>query len=202
MQIITIIVGYLETNCYLLVSPNKDTLIIDPGAEASKILSVIDQNQLKPVMMVLTHLHPDHVEASLTIKEKWPIPLCYSRDEEQLIKMAPRFWQSISAPMADRFIKENDVLSFGEEAIKVIATPGHSAGGLSFYDGNGHLFSGDTLFNSGIGRWDLPTGSKEALGDSINKKLFALPDAVIVYPGHGPTTTIAAEKKRRGKLFE
>jgi glyoxylase-like metal-dependent hydrolase (beta-lactamase superfamily II) len=201
MQLIVVPVGYLDTNCYLVFDQNKQTLIIDPGAESEKIIDAIEKNSLQPKQIVVTHAHPDHLSAVNAIKEKYKIPFLLSAVDSQMMEAFAKKWLSMQLPHPDKTLIDGEKFGIGEMQFDVIGTPGHSKGGICLYDGV-NLFSGDTLFNNGVGRWDLPSGSRTELEDSIFNKLFNLPEETKVYPGHGESTTIGAELKRRGSIFE
>ncbi|MDO8733959.1 MAG: MBL fold metallo-hydrolase [Elusimicrobiota bacterium] len=171
MEIIKIPVGYLEANCYVIFDQkSKDAVIIDPGDEAGKILSEIVKEKLKPLVLLNTHNHFDHTGANNEIKQKFNIKIY--RPE-----------------------KDEETKNFGSlPDIKFLLTPGHTRDGLCILVKN-HLFSGDTLFASSVGRTDLAEGDSNKLTNSIKTKILTLPDDTIVHPGHGPDTTIDAEKK-------
>ncbi|MBI5573856.1 MAG: MBL fold metallo-hydrolase [Elusimicrobia bacterium] len=171
MEIIKIPVGYLEANCYIVFDQNsKDAVIIDPGDESEKILSVIGKEKLKPIAIINTHNHFDHTGANNEIKQKFNIKTY-------------------------RPAKDDETKKFGSlPELKFLFTPGHSRDGLCIL-AEGHLFSGDTLFASSVGRTDLAGGDFNQLTNSIKTKILTLPDETIVHPGHGPDTTIEAEKK-------
>lgn len=185
MIIKTIKVGNLQTNCYIVIDEkSKEAVVIDPGDEASKILSEI--KGLKIRYIILTHGHPDHFGAIDDIKKATRAPLLMSPDDSWFVK-------------PDQTLQEGDEIKFGNQILNIMQTPGHSKGGICLYT-NGHLFSGDTLFSEGCGRTDLPGGSMEEMRKSL-KRLAALPDETLVYPGHDESTTIRTEKER-GTLGE
>jgi len=171
LKLIKLVVGYLEANCYVIFDQNsKDAVIIDPGDEAEKIILEIVKNKLKPYAILNTHNHFDHTGANNEIKQKLNI--------------------KIYRPEKDEEIKKFGSLS----ELKFLLTPGHTRDGLCILV-EGHLFSGDTLFASSVGRTDLAGGDFNQLTNSIKTKILALPEDTIVHPGHGPDTTIEAEKK-------
>lgn len=173
-----IVVGQLQTNCYLLVDNNSNTCaIIDPGADYKKIKDYIDRKKLKPLFIINTHGHTDHIMAN----EQFNLPVYMHKDDAGFL-FSPA-----------RILNDADKIKLGDLVIEVIHTPGHTPGGISLLCSE-ILFSGDTLFASGVGRTDLPYSSETKLIDSINK-LFKLPDNIKVYPGHGPETTIGKEKR-------
>ena len=163
-------VGYLEANCYIVFDRNsKDAIIIDPGNEPGKILSEVEQRQLKPLTLINTHDHFDHTGANEVLKRKFNLDIYHP-------------------------VTNGEIKSFGTLKLKFFLTPGHSADGISILIEN-HLFSGDTLFAGTVGRTDFLGGNKEQLLDSIKNKLLKLPKEIIVHPGHGPDTTIEDEIK-------
>lgn len=200
MKIEKLVVGQLQSNCYLVWDEKtKETIIIDPADDADYIIRRIQDLKLKPKLILATHGHFDHVLAIPELKLAFGIPFWLHQADLFLLKRSretARFFtqQEADPPlMPNKFIKENDKIKFGKEKLEVIETPGHSPGGVSFL-GRGVVFGGDTLFNQGIGRYDFSYASRKDLFNSI-KKLFKLPDETIVYPGHGPETTIKDEKK-------
>ena len=194
-----IIVGALETNCYLVYSPESHgCIIIDPGAEPEKIFPVIAELELKPVLIVNTHGHVDHIGANRDMKDHYSIPLCLHAADQPLLEQAQQSELSIflgakESPPADRFLKDGEEIAVGRSRLRVIHTPGHSPGSISLY-GSGYLFSGDTLFCEGVGRTDLPGGSWKDLEQSIRTRILVLAEDTVVLPGHGPLTTIGREK--------
>ena len=189
MKIHTIPVGPLETNCYLVEDErSKETLIIDPGDDAEKILKEIKVHALKPVFVVTTHGHYDHIGAVREIKDRYNIPfLMHEKDLWGL--------PLVGAPQPDRFLKDQDKLDIGHWTLVIIHTPGHTPGGICLYNEKEKvLFSGDTLFAGTYGRTDLPYSSQADMEKSL-KKLLKLPPDTKVYPGHGETTNIGREQE-------
>ena len=190
MEVQRIIVGQLQTNCYLVFNPKtKDTLIIDPGDDGDYIIRKIEDLELKPKMILITHGHFDHVLAVTELKLAFGIPFLMHKADLFILRRVQettRYFtgsQTDTPLMPDKFIKKNEMIIFGNEKLKVIGTPGHTPGGVSFY-GKKILFSGDTLFADGVGRTDFSYGSAKDLKESL-KKLFQLPRQTKVYPGHG-----------------
>ena len=195
-----IIVGSLETNCYLVYCEETlECAVIDPGADAERIFPAISRKRLKPVVILNTHGHVDHIGANRDIKEKYEIPLCiHSLDSPMLGKAQQSelsfFLGAKESPPADSFLQNGETVKIGKTGLQVIHTPGHSPGSVSFL-GDGFLLSGDTLFWGGVGRTDLPGGSWRDLENSIKTKILTLPEETIVLPGHGPTTSVGEEKE-------
>jgi len=180
MEIKTIKVGSLQTNCYIVSDgQTKEAIVIDPGDEAAKILPEL--KGLKVRSIVITHGHPDHFGALDEVKDATRAQLLMHPADEWFIE-------------PDRELKDGDKLEVGCLKFTVLHTPGHSKGGICLYT-KGHLISGDTLFSAAHGRVDLPGGSMHEMALSL-KRLGRLPDETIVYPGHDETTTIGLEKKR------
>ncbi len=201
MEITTLTVGPLQTNCYLLSHPQTDqTIIIDPGEEADFITQEILQKKLKPILIFLTHGHFDHVLGSLELKLNFNIPLTLHPQDLTLYQKAPQnalFWtkqQSAPVPPPDTFLSPQEVLPSPFSDFTIIHTPGHTPGGVSLYSSKHHLlFSGDTLFNQGVGRTDFSYSDSSDLKKSL-KTLLKLPPQTQVYPGHGQPTTIKQAK--------
>jgi hydroxyacylglutathione hydrolase len=199
MKCENLIVGPLETNCcFVYCERTQECVIFDPGAEPGKIIQAIAAKSLKPVAVVNTHGHIDHIGANREIKERFDIPLSIHQADAPMLRGSHQLELALllgasESPEPDAFLKEGDNVNFGEDRLKVIHTPGHSPGSLSFL-GDGFLLSGDTLFWGGVGRTDLPGGSWEELEASIRIKIFTLPDETIIFPGHGPLTTVKQEK--------
>ncbi len=209
MKIAPLVVSMFESNCFLVYAETGEGVIIDPGDEADRIIAEIDRLGFMPQMILLTHGHGDHIGAVGELKDKYGIEVLVGKGDEELIEMSNKnfgamYGVEISCPPPDRFLADGDTVTFGDEQLKVIATPGHSPGGVCFYSGE-VLICGDTLFSNSIGRTDLPGGNHAQLIDSIKQKLLILPDETICYPGHGPETTIAHERQYNpfltGKMF-
>lgn len=200
MNIKLIVVGPLGVNCALIYDDKKEATIIDPGWEAEKISAVIDREGLTPTQILCTHGHFDHVSAVTDIKEKYSIPMYIHKiDEEWLPKAAASAayfgFDNIRIASADGYLDDGQIIDANGAEIKVIHTPGHSFGSLSFYlEKYSLLFSGDTLFRNSIGRTDFEGSDYATIEKSILEKLYTLPDETYVIPGHGAATTIGYEK--------
>ncbi len=195
--------GPFASNCYIVgAESNPEAIIIDPGAEANEILKKVEDLGLEIKFIMLTHGHVDHVGALKEVKEATDAEVAIHADDAESLQKKPfstMFGLSYpSPPPPDRLLKGGDSIDVGDLHFLVLHTPGHTSGGICLM-GEGVLFSGDTLFNFGIGRFDLPGGSGRQLMNSIHTKLMILPDNTVVYPGHGPETTIGTE--RQGNPF-
>lgn len=198
MEILVLPVGPIETNCYIVFDESKEALIIDPGAEAGRIFREIEKYGLKVKYIVNTHGHGDHIGANQKLKELTGASiLIHELDGPMLTDGAKNLsiymGKNISLPAADRLLKDGDFFEVGKMHFSVLHTPGHTRGGICLLAGD-VCFSGDTLFDGSIGRTDLPGGSYSELINSVKTKLFTLDDKIVVYPGHGPDTTIGREK--------
>lgn len=190
MEIQSVVVGQLQTNCYLVWdSKSLEAIIIDPGDDGDYIIRRIGDFNLLPKYIIATHGHFDHVLAVTELKLAFNIPFLIHQKDLFLYQRAGRtakFFQKVAADVIlppDKFIKEGDWLKFGREKLKVLETPGHTPGSISLYV-PGFLFSGDVIFAQGRGRTDFSYSSEKDLEKSI-KKIFSLPKDTIVYPGHG-----------------
>ena len=195
-----LVVGPLETNCYVVYCQDSlECAVVDPGAEADRIFQLIARKSLKPALILNTHGHIDHIGANKDIKEKFNIPLyIHSADSPMLENVQQSemaiFLGAMDSPSPDHLLNDGDKIKIGESFLRVIHTPGHSPGSVSFL-GDGFLLSGDTLFLGGVGRTDLPGGSWKDIESSIKNKILTMPDEMIVLPGHGPFTTVGQEKR-------
>ncbi|PIU42165.1 MAG: MBL fold metallo-hydrolase [Candidatus Omnitrophica bacterium CG07_land_8_20_14_0_80_42_15] len=190
------IVGELEVNCYVLADDDtKEAIIIDPGAEPEAIKRCLAKNGLKPLFIVNTHGHADHIGAN----RFFDLPILIHELEKDFLtdsrkNLSAAFGFEVISPKASRLLNDGDRIKVGSLSLAVLHTPGHSPGGISLKVDD-VLFTGDALFHEGIGRTDLPNSSGPQLLESIRNKILVLPDKTIVYPGHGPSSTIGHEKK-------
>ncbi|MEM3696466.1 MAG: MBL fold metallo-hydrolase [Candidatus Bathyarchaeia archaeon] len=195
-------VGQLMTNCYVVnCEQTREAVIIDPGFddshEAEKIFSYINDKSLILKFILNTHGHPDHTCGNGIVKEKFNVPILIHEFDSTMLgkkgKTIANFFVFRSfSPEPDIMLHDEDLVKFGKITLKVMHMPGHSRGGVAFI-GDKEVFTGDTLFWGSIGRTDFPESSEQDMMKSL-KKLAALPDHYIVYPGHGPITTIGEEK--------
>ena len=198
MIVKTIMTGEIQENCYIVIDEStKKAFIVDPGDEGSKIADVIDSLGIKLEYILLTHGHFDHVGAVEYIADKYNVPFYISEVDEMWSEKVPSLFGKLRK--ADGYLKDGDSIAFGDNNIKVIETPGHTEGGICFLIDD-ILLTGDTLFRTSIGRTDFPGGNFKDIIASIKNKLLGLGDDITVYPGHGPSSTIAFEKERNPYL--
>lgn len=177
----------------------RQAYAIDPDVTGGLLEATLERQKLALCGILLTHGHFDHIASVRALKRKYPQAwlAIHRLDAEKLTDSQANLsaWQGqvITAPAADRLLEEGEELHLGGASLRVIHTPGHTPGSVCFY-APGYLFSGDTLFCMGVGRWDFPGGDGQALISGIQKKLMVLPDGTQVFPGHGPATTIGAER--------
>lgn len=199
MKIQSFTIGPLETNAYLVVDErSRQALLIDPGLESEDIYDVISAEGLTLTSIVNTHGHFDHVCGNAFFRAKTGAPVLIHREDAGIMQRAAEQarafgFQVAPPPPPDRLLDEGDEVVMGETRMRILHTAGHTPGGICLY-GEGVVFVGDALFAGSIGRTDLPGGSYEVLLASIRTKLLSLPDDTVVYPGHGPPTTIGAER--------
>jgi glyoxylase-like metal-dependent hydrolase (beta-lactamase superfamily II) len=191
-------------NTYVLYDETGECVIIDPGCydaqEQQELSDFIAHTQLRPVKLLNTHCHVDHVFGNLYTAEKWNLKLHMHREDLPVLESFPKVCQiyglkGSAQPQPSVFLEEGDEVKFGNSSMKILCTPGHSPGSVCFYsEAQKLIIGGDVLFQGSIGRTDLPGGNFETLENSIRTKLYVLPDDVKVYPGHGPHTVIGWEK--------
>lgn len=198
---ITNVLGVCATNCYAVANTDtRETIIIDPADRGSFLIDMYKNQNLKPVAVLLTHGHFDHIAALADIRKEYPDIKVYAGVEEEDVLKRPELnlsgmFGSILREEADIYVADGEEIELIGTKIKCIHVPGHTKGGTCYYfEEEKMLYSGDTLFCSSVGRSDFPTGDGHQLLDSIEKKLFTLPDDVSVYPGHDSRTTIKRER--------
>jgi hydroxyacylglutathione hydrolase len=193
-----------QENTIVAFDETKEAVIIDPGCyeveEREELDDFIRDNNLLVRYILNTHCHIDHVLGNDHVKTKYKAPLLIHAKDEQVLRAVKAYAPSYGFPLyreaePDSFIKEGETINFGNTSFQILFLPGHAPGHVGFYEASQKIIiSGDVLFYHSIGRADLPGGDFKTLVNSIHQQLFALPDDVIVYPGHGPTTTIGEEK--------
>ena len=194
----TVVVGPLATNTYILGSKiSGECIIIDPGAEATKIIAKVNELNLKVIYIINTHGHGDHNGAVKAIKDFTGAEYGINDKDRRVIETSKLWAPSIlpdyeRPPIPDFSIISTATIEVGDLSVEVLETPGHTPGSVCFYI-KGFLFTGDTLFKNSIGRYDMDGGDREQIIDSIRSKLFALPSETVIMPGHGPKSTIETE---------
>lgn len=204
----TMEVGMLGTNCYLVMDDSdREGFIIDPGAEARKIIDAASQTRLDCKAILCTHGHMDHVGAVGKVAEAIGAPVMISKTDSGILEGAVRGIvgkigaMRVSKPKQDGvgYLEAGQALDFGTRKMRVVPTPGHTPGSMSFIVGQS-VFCGDLVFQGSIGRTDLRGGSMSQLLQSVRKYIWVMPGDTVIYPGHGPSTTIRAEKARNPYL--
>lgn len=195
----------VQENTYVLYNEEGLCCIIDPGcyfaSEEAELKGFIDQRKLRPVLLLNTHCHLDHIFGNRFVHKTYGLSLHLHQLEKQVLDFGPISGQMWQLPFDNydgelKFIEEGEVIRLGNDELEILFTPGHSPGHVCFYDKAAKfLIGGDVLFNGSVGRTDLPGGNFATLEESIKTKLYTLPGDVIVYPGHGPSTTIGDERK-------
>ena len=191
MEITTHVVGSYEANCYFVTNKQtQEAVIIDPGDNVALLRRIMEENELKPAAILLTHSHFDHVEAAESLRGTFKIPIYAWIDERD------NFVGGVLANNITWLDNSNITFEIAGFLIRVIHTPGHTAGSVCYFiESENVLFSGDTMFRKTYGRTDLDTGDLDAIINSFENQLYILPNNTIVYPGHGRTTTIGDEKE-------
>ena len=200
MKIESLVLGMVQTNCYLLINRStSECIIVDPADSPQKIENHITRQGYHPVAILLTHGHFDHILGVNALKKTFSIPVYAAKDEEEILthsgkNLSSQFGTDYKVN-ADYQLEDGAELSLAGTKIKAMLTPGHTKGSMCYYfEEDGFLISGDMLFCESVGRTDLPTGNSTEIMKSLREKVLVLPDETIVYPGHGEVTDIAHEK--------
>lgn len=205
IQIKSLVFNPFQVNTYILYDETRECVIIDPACyephEEKQMAAFIEKEQLKPVALLYTHCHIDHILGNNFMVKTYGLKPLAHRDSLPFLTNSQSYGKTFGFDVEDpilpeHFLEDGQEIGFGNQKLKALHTPGHAAGSLCFYhEEEGFVIAGDVLFHQSIGRTDLPTGDFDLLIRSIGDKLLSLPDAVKVYPGHGPSTTIGAERK-------
>ena len=199
-------VGLLQANCYLIgCAKSKETAIVDPGGEPELIINVVKKHHLQVKYIFNSHGHFDHISANRAVKLATGAPiLIHQLDAAWLtspLQPPAEFGPiEIDSPPADEYLHDGDCYRIGEMGLRIIHTPGHSKGSVCLLLQE-RILTGDTLFSGSIGRTDLPGGSESEIINSIKQKILSLPETLLVFPGHGPATTIGEEKRSNPFLY-
>ncbi len=199
MKVYRFIVGQLMTNCYLVIcEKTNESVLIDPGEISDELMENIKKFSLKAIL--LTHGHFDHIGGVRKIIDETGVPLLIHPLDAPMLKDpvlngSYMIGTEIITPEPSGFLSDGENVVIGESALKVIHTPGHTEGGVSFVSGGEFVIAGDTLFKLSVGRWDLPGGDYATLIKTLQEKLAKMPDSMEVFPGHGDTTNIGLEKR-------
>lgn len=208
IQVHTLTFNPFSENSYILSDETNECVIIDPGcstsSEQQELVEYVEDKGLKPVKLLNTHCHIDHVFGNQFVADHWKLGLEIHQSDAAVLKSFATVCKMYGFPGGTQpepahFLKDGDTVSFGNSKLEVLFTPGHSPGSVSFYsEEQKFVISGDVLFQGSIGRTDLPGGDFDTLEKSIRTKLYTLPDDVTVFSGHGPSTTICWEKENNG----
>ncbi|MBI2077100.1 MAG: MBL fold metallo-hydrolase [Euryarchaeota archaeon] len=199
MELVTIPVGPLQCNCYILWKRADQAVVIDPGDEGPRIVAALEARGLTPRLILNTHGHFDHVGGVDAVRDRFGATYRIHRDEIPILQMVPartKLWGIAvpDIPTPKDFVTGGDAFDFAGLVIESIHTPGHTPGSTCYHVPEMKaVFTGDTLFLGSIGRTDFPGGSFPQIQESIKKRLLTLPAGTVVYPGHGPPTTIGSE---------
>lgn len=205
IRLAVVVSAPFEENTYIAhLEGRSDCLVVDPGLEPDQILAYLDEHQLQPAAILITHGHSDHIAGNAAMKDRFPdCPIVVSHGDaakltDPALNLSGAFGANLVSPPGDVFVAEGDVYSAAGLDLAVYEIPGHSSGHIVFvYKGASPavVFGGDVLFNGSIGRTDFPDSSFEKLAEGIHTKLFTLADDTVVLPGHGPATTVGREKR-------
>lgn len=204
LKVKTFVFNAFQVNTYIISAENRDCIIIDPACsnanEVSKLLNYLETTNLNAKMVVNTHAHVDHILSNADITEKLAIKLAAHPASSYFYLNAQSFSVALGLKL-DKVVfpeielQDKDTIKLGDSEITILYTPGHADGSICLYNEESHfVVSGDLIFYASIGRTDFPTGNFETLSKSIKEKIYTLPDDTIIYPGHGPSTTVGFEK--------
>lgn len=205
MKYISLVLGPIETNCYIVYDDKtRDAMVVDPAWDYEQIHKKLETNNLTLKLIFLTHGHADHIGALQELRQRENVPVYVGAGDASLISNSKNnlsmfMGRPIECTSPDYIVHDGDEIHLGSLTFHVLETPGHTPGGLSLY-GEGVVFSGDTLFLYSVGRTDLYGGSMAELLTSLKTKLMTLPDDTVVLPGHGPATQIGRERQNNPYL--
>ncbi|MBI5059495.1 MBL fold metallo-hydrolase [candidate division KSB1 bacterium] len=201
LKVVARVVGDFQINTILVwCERTRKAAIFDPGGDSPGTIKLVESERLEPIYLINTHGHLDHIAENAVIKAAFAgLPLLIHAADRAMLtdphkNLSAFVGGSVISPDADRTITDGEILPLGEESLTAYHVPGHSPGSLVFYS-SGILIGGDTLFQGGVGRTDFPGSSDEQLYAHIRSKIYTLPEDTIVYPGHGPTTTVGIERR-------
>lgn len=204
LKVKTFVFNAFQVNTYIVYAENRDCIIIDPACsnpnEVSKLLNFIETESLHPIMVVNTHAHVDHILGNAAITDKLAIKLAAHPASHYFYFNALSFAAELGLKLdkvvfPDLELQDKDTIKLGNFDITILYTPGHADGSICLYSTDSQfIISGDLIFYASIGRTDFPTGNFETLSKSIKEKIYTLPEDTIIYPGHGPTTSVGFEK--------
>ena len=207
-KVIKLTFNPFQENTYIVYDDSKECVIFDPGCytsqEQQQLVEVLEQHELKPVRLINTHCHLDHIFGNKFVAETYQLPLEIHKGELPVLEAAPQsammfgisFPGGQLSPTPGKFLEAGETVQFGQTSLDILFTPGHSPASISFYCAAARfLIAGDVLFYESIGRTDLPGGDFDTLIQSITQQLFPLGDDVVVYAGHGPETSIGYERR-------
>jgi hydroxyacylglutathione hydrolase len=206
MEIHTFELGSFLVSAYVVVE-GDEAMIVDAPEGADEIIGFCDRRGLVPRILVNTHGHADHIHANAAMKKRWPdLAIAVGAGDAAMLgspmkNLSALMMAWVKSPKADRVLADGDSVEVGTAKFRVLTTPGHTPGGISLYrppdaaDGRGVVFTGDALFAGGIGRADFPGGDYDLLMKSIRERLLTLPPDTVVYPGHGPASTVGEEAR-------
>jgi len=203
MKVTCLAVGPVSANCYICgCELTREAVMVDPGAEAERLLAELAKQRLHLRRIILTHFHFDHIMAAEEVRAQTGALISIHRNDSLFLADPPALFRMLAPIMvagiqADTLLDDQDSIQFGQQEFTVLATPGHSPGGISLWNQqDGLVLTGDSLFQDGIGRTDFLGCDEALLLSSIRQRLFVLPETTVVYPGHGPSTTIGREKRQ------
>jgi glyoxylase-like metal-dependent hydrolase (beta-lactamase superfamily II) len=197
----TYVLTPFEENCYLLYDRAGYALVIDPGEPSPELLEFVERHHIRPQMIILTHGHFDHMGGAAFFRNHWQVPVAIHEADAAFVRAphaggASLFGFEVEPVDPDVLFAGGEKVQAGDISLEVLHTPGHSPGGVTYYDRQNKLaFCGDLIFKGAVGRYDLPGSNGTQLFSSIRTSILSLPDEVALYPGHGPTTTVGYERQ-------